>query len=108
MYDDFLAYVKENEVEAEEIFRTYYTEKAIEEGCDMQGDERYTLEAFTDDMSPEELYEEFAYCVDYSASYAGAAGVILEFTQELNDDTLDPNDVELQELVLDVLEQSVN
>ena len=104
MYDEFLAYVSDNKDEALEVFNQYYYEKAEEEGCDMQGDERfYGDEGY--DMAPDELYEDFAHCVQYSAHYHGAYGVIYEFGQEFESEDLDPTDSDLQELIMELLEQ---
>ena len=105
MEDKFLAFLRDNQEEAMAIFNEYYNEKANEEGCDMQGDDRFYGEDGYE-YDPEELYEDFAHAVGNSATYYGAYGVIRTFAEELGDD-LDPDDSDLQELVLDLLEQNI-
>jgi hypothetical protein len=107
MYDDFIAYLRENQDEAEEIFQEGYAEKAEEEGSDMQDDERYYGED-GNDYDPAELYEDFAHCVGHSASYYGAYSVIKEFAEQMDDERLDVSDEELQELVLEELDQTID
>ncbi len=100
---EFLAYVEENPELAESIFNEWYTEMAVEEGEQMQGDERY----YGDDgfeYDPSELYEDFAHCTGHSASYHGGYGVIRELGEQ-NGFDVDPNDEELQWEVLLILEK---
>jgi hypothetical protein len=104
MYDEFLAFLSDNKEEALRVFNDYYYEKAEDEGCEMQGDERFYGEDGYD-YDPTDLYEDFAHCTGYSASYHGAYGVIQEYADEFDSSELDPEDEDLQELVLEVLEQ---
>lgn len=106
MYDEFLAYLRDNDAEYESVFQCYYNEKAEEEGIDMQGDDRYYGEDGYD-YDPIELYEDFSHCTGNSALYHGAYGVIATIRDELGDDRIDPEDQELQEMVLEFFEQSV-
>lgn len=107
MQDEFLAFLSDNFAEALEVFETHYAEKANEEGCEMQGDERYHGEDGYN-MAPEALYEDFSHAMGNSATYAGAHGVIRTYADDFGDGTmLDPDDEELQELVIDILEQNI-
>jgi hypothetical protein len=73
----------------------------------MQGDDRFYGEDGYD-YSTEELYEDFAQSTGYSATYAGAFGVIRAYAHHFGDGTaLDPDDEDLQEMVIDVLEQNI-
>jgi hypothetical protein len=106
MQDEFLAFIRENWDEVNSVFGEYYNEKAEEEGCDMQGDERYYGEEGYD-YSPSELYEDFAHCTGHSATYHGAYGVIRTYADDFGDSCLDPEDEDLQLLVIEILEQEV-
>lgn len=101
--DEFICYIEENIDAAQSAFDEWYTEKAVEEGEEMQGDERYYGdEGF--EYSPDELYEDFAHCTGHSASYHGAYGVIHELGKQMGFD-VDPDDEEIQWEVLLILER---
>lgn len=99
--EDFIVYLDENKEVALSAYTEYYSEKASEEGVEMQGDERYYGDDGYD-HDPEELYEDFAHCTGHSANYEGAFGVIKELGVDYN---VDPNDEELQWEVLLILGQ---
>ena len=105
MDDKFLAFIRDNQDEVRKVYEDYYSEKAVEEGCEMQGDDRFYGEDGYE-HEPEEIYEDFAHAVGNSAAWAGASGVISTYANDF-DEELDPDDEDLQEMVLDLLEQNV-
>lgn len=107
MQDEFLAFISDNFDEVLEVFELNYKEKAQDEGEEMQGDDRFYGEDGYD-YEPEELYEDFSHSTGHSATYAGAYGVIRAYADRFGDGTaLDPEDEDLQELVIDILEQNI-
>lgn len=101
--ETFIVQLEQDLELAESVFNEWYTEKATEEGEDMQGDERYHGEEGYD-YDPVDLYEEFAHATGHSATYYGAYGVIRELGQQQGVE-VDPDDEELQWEVLLVLEK---
>lgn len=103
--DEFIVYLEENLDLAMSIFNEYYEEKAVEEGEDMQDDERFGGEENLDE-DPKELYEQYAHAVGHSAHYYGAWGVIEELGVRSGFD-VDPDDEEVQWEVLVMLNKEI-
>lgn len=96
--EEFLIWLEENHEDMENVFNEYYYEKANELGEEMQGDERYYGDDGYD-MSPSELYEDFAHCHGHEASYYGASGVV-ESLGEAFDVQSDDEDLQWEIMVL--------